>query len=139
MNDASVVKTFDLDLLRISDKLPVGGQVEFGNITVWRSNTGALFTETLGGPDFNEPVLSKFVSVTEITRPDLFPLDTKHTQSAVLGQIAEEHSYTVKRKETDVSTDGIAEATVENEMVETLNRQLHAGDVTLQRKAGIKK
>ena len=138
MNEASVVKTFDLDLLRISKKLCVGGQVEFGNITVWRSNTGALFTETLGRPNFDEPVMSKFVSVTEITRPDLFPLDTNQTQSAVLGQIAEEHSYTVRRKESNVIADVSGEASVENEMAETLNRELHAGDVTLQKQGGIR-
>ena len=139
MNDASVFKNFDLDLLRISDKLRVGGQVEFGNITVWRSNTGALFTETLGGPNFDEPVMSKFISVTEITRPDLFPLDTNQTQSAILDQIAEEHSYTVRRKESPVSSDVIGEASVENEVAETLNRQLHAGDVTLQKQGSIRK
>ena len=138
MNEASVVKTFDLDLLRISKKLCVGGQVEFGNITVWRSNTGALFTETLGGPNFDEPVMSKFVSVTEITRPDLFPLDTNQTQSAVLGQFAEEHRYTVRRKESNVIADVSGEASVENEMAETLNRELHAGDVTLQKQGGIR-
>ena len=78
------------------------------------------------------------MSVTEITRPDLFPLDTNQTQSAVLGQITEEHSYTVRRKESNVIADVSGEASVENEMAETLNRELHAGDVTLQKQGGIR-
>ena len=132
MYDASAVKTWDLDLLRVSTKLQAGQQVSFGNITVWRNSNCTLETESLGGAKFDEPVLAKFVSVTESTRPDLFPLDSQETQSSVLGQIAEEHSYTRKTNGNEAAKDLTEEHFGDNnvnEMAENLNTQISAKDL----------
>ena len=129
MYNASAVRTWDMDLLSSNRRLLVNETLDLANISVWKDRGGALFTESRGGTSFNEPVITKFVSVTETTRPDLFPLDAEERETAVVTQIAEEHAYCMKSREGNSGKDDGDEVLTESVMVETLNRNAHAEDV----------
>ena len=134
MYNASAVRTWDLDLLAVHKWINANGMLELSNISVWKNESGSLFAESRGGCDFDEPVIAKFVSVTESTRPDIFPLNEDETQMAVVSQISEEHSNCVKRKDATAVTEVFQEENAETPMSEVLNRTAHVKDVVTQSK-----
>ena len=91
----------------------------------------SLFAESCGGSNFKEPVIAHFVSVTENTRPDLFPLEAEDTQAAAVEQINEEHAYYSKRKVIQSQTDGSVDENTEDEMAETLSKTKHVKDLVV--------
>ena len=139
MADASVITTWHLDLLRIHRRLESGEEINMGNACVWKCQTGRLHTQSKGGKHFDEPVISKFVSVTEVTRPDLFPLHKEEKEISVSAQIGEEHAYCVRRRPAHLELDDSADVTGSTEMEESLNTEAHSRDLKNKRKEVVRR
>ena len=133
MSDAATVKCWDLNLIRINHCLNSSEQACFKNVTLWKNKTGNLFVESRGGQHFDKPVISKFVSVTEQTRPDLFPLNSSEEQLTVIAQIEEEHAYSIPHREIAPEVTVMQEMNAETEMQENLNTVPSGSDLPRNR------
>ena len=139
MYNASAVQTWDLDLVASHRWLNPNESLELTNICIWKKYTGSLFAESCGGSNFEEPVIARFVSVTENTCPDLFPLEVEDTQAAAVEQINEEHAYYSKRKVIQSQRDSSVNENTEDEMAETLSKTKHVKDLVVSVTHGKKK